>query len=171
MANLFVVDLCSFFRKAVNCIYRKTLPSEFETLVNLRVEFINDLHPELDDRALEELQMGTRTYMQYHVSRNLYFGFLGIVGMDIVCSSGMLVYTLPPILSADGRKIGHILNFFTRAPFRGKGYGRGLMQFVKTAAKEDGISRLFLNATNMGYPLYTKCGFVEPDNKAMQLDL
>jgi GNAT superfamily N-acetyltransferase len=109
--------------------------------------------------------------MQEHILSDMYFGFLGIIGADIVCSSGMLVYTLPPLLSPGERKIGHILNFFTKAPFRGKGYGQGLMEFIKTTAKGEGISRLFLNATEMGYPLYAKCGFVEPDNKAMQLDL
>jgi GNAT superfamily N-acetyltransferase len=83
----------------------------------------------------------------------------------------MLIYTIPPLLSAEGRTIGHILNFFTKKEHRGKGYGRGLMNFIKADAKENGVSRLFLNATDMGFPLYVRCGFTEPENKALQLDL
>ena len=45
------------------------------------------------------------------------------------------------------------------------------MEYIKTTAKEDGICRLMLNATSMGFPLYEKSGFSEPENRAMQLDL
>ncbi|MCX6138581.1 MAG: GNAT family N-acetyltransferase [Ignavibacteriales bacterium] len=155
----------------MSCSYRKALPSEIETLIDLRVEFLLDIHPDIDDTLRALIRKGTAEYLTARIAEKKYVGYFGIAEGSIVCSSGMLIHALPPLLSAEGRTIGHILNFFTRTPFRGKGYGYGLMEFIKTAAKEEGVSRLFLNATDMGYPLYAKCGFIEPDNKAMQIDL
>ena len=156
---------------SMQCTFRKSSPSDFKTLVDLRIEFLLDLHPGIDDVLCDRIRNGTAEYLKDRVAHHEYVGYFGIADETIVCSAGMLLYTLPPLLSADGRTIGHVLNFFTRKQYRGRGYGTGLMNFIKTDAKENGISRLFLNATDMGFPLYERCGFIEPDNKALQLDL
>ena len=70
---------------------------------------------------------------------------------QIVCSTSLLIYNYPPLFSADYRKIGHVLNFYTRPQYRYKGYGIGLMEYVKQYAKDMNIYKLYLTATKTGY--------------------
>ena len=103
--------------------------------------------------------------------KNSYIGYLGLIeNNEIVCTAGMLLYAFPPLNSENSSKIGHILNFYTRPNHRKKGYGRELMEYIKKLALSHSINRLVLNATKMGYPLYKKAGFEEPDEKAMHLN-
>jgi hypothetical protein len=45
------------------------------------------------------------------------------------------------------------------------------MNYLKDAAADEGINRLVLNSTKMGFSMYKKAGFLEPEDKAMILDL
>jgi hypothetical protein len=45
------------------------------------------------------------------------------------------------------------------------------VEFVKQSARDEGISRLVLNATEMGYGLYKRAGFSEPELAYMRLEL
>jgi GNAT superfamily N-acetyltransferase len=155
----------------MNCEFKKTDIRDIDTLVELRLEFIKDIHPEHDDIHIENIRNGFVEYLKEHIQNNTYLGFLGIAGGEIVCSAGLLIYDLPPLYSEKPRKTGHVLNCFTKPSYRRRGYGHGLIEFIKVCARDEGISRLYLNATPSGYSLYEKAGFAEPEDKSMFIDL
>jgi len=45
------------------------------------------------------------------------------------------------------------------------------MNYIKDTAAEEKINRLELNATKMSFSTYKKTGFIEPEDKAMLIDL
>lgn len=143
-----------------------------EILVELRIEFIKDIHPEYNNDLINKIHNSTIKYFKDLFDNNAYIGFLGFTTDNkIACTAGLLIYFLPPLNTASYRKIGHILNFYTKPEYRRKGYGMQLMDFIKVEAKKDGINRLVLNATEMGFSLYKKAGFIESEDKAMILNL
>lgn len=150
-----------------DCLYAVVGENRIEELTQLRIEFIQELHPELSGAKLDEIAAGSRSYVEWLISNDAYVGFIGVADSKVVCTAALLVYLLPPLASAEARKVGHVLNFFTRKEHRGNGYGGGLMAFIQDYGKEHGFHRLFLNATDDGYPLYKKCGFTDAP-KAMQ---
>jgi len=152
-----------------DCLYAVVGANRIDELTELRIEFIRELHPKLTGVALEEIKVGSRIYIEWLVASDSYVGFIGVVDSKVVCTGALLVYSLPPLASAETRKVGHVLNFFTRKEYRGNGYGRGLMEYIQEYGKDHGFHRLFLNATDEGYPLYRKCGFVDAP-KAMVFD-
>ena len=168
------------------CRYVVATEKELDILVQMRIEFVKDLHPEYDEMKIESIRAGTETYIHGQAATGNYVGFFGlnidacgdvpipasnpISSEMIACTGALLVYTLPPLHGQEGRKIGHVLNFYTRKGFRRKGYGRELMAFMIVYAKEHGFSRLFLNATEDGAPLYRKAGYQEVKD-AMSLEL
>jgi len=153
------------------CRYIVATEKDLDMLVQMRIEFVKDLHPEYDEKKIESIRTGTQAYIHGQAATGSYVGFLGldidacgdsaISSETIACTGAFLVYTLPPLHGQEGRKIGHVLNFYTRKDFRRKGYGRDLMAFMMVYAKEHGFSRLFLNATEDGAPLYRKAGYHE----------
>jgi GNAT superfamily N-acetyltransferase len=83
----------------------------------------------------------------------------------------LLIYYLPPLNNENYRKIGHVLNFYTKPAYRKKGIGLKLMDYIKNTATDEKINRLVLNSTKMGFSMHKKAGFLEPEDKAMILDL
>lgn len=148
-------------------IFCETSMEDLELLVKMRMDFILDLHPSDNPQEIKEAEERNRAYLKRLIEKNGYIGFVGFIDVQPVCCSGLLLYHLPPLIGSLERWQGHVLNFFTYPEHRGKGYGKALMEFMITAAKAKGINRLFLNATSMGEPVYRKCGFVEPEEKAM----
>ena len=145
---------------------------QLHELVDLRIEFIKDIHPEFDIKLIDKIREATIFYFKELLDCNSYIGFFGLdENNEIVCTAGLLLYFLPPFNFESCRKIGHVLNFYTRPQYRKKGYGLELMEYIKETAKNEGINRLVLNATKIGYGLYTKAGFTEPEERAMSLDL
>ncbi|BBB89694.1 MAG TPA: GNAT family N-acetyltransferase [Methylomusa anaerophila] len=151
--------------------YRETTMDDLDLLVKLRIDFILDIKPCNDSRLIAEVSRLTKDYFSGLIAKNQYFGFIGFIDEKTVCGAGLFVYSLPPLYQPIIRTQGHVLNVFTYPEYRSKGYGKGLMDFIIEKAKEKQISRLFLNATKMGEPLYGKCGFAEPEDKAMILRL
>jgi GNAT superfamily N-acetyltransferase len=147
----------------MNCQYRIADKSEIDLLLEMRLEFVKDIHPEYDLKKIEELSIGTYQYIKEHITKEMFIGFFGEIDDQIACSTSLLIYNYPPLFSSSYRKIGHILNFYTRPQYRKNGYGIGLMEYVKKYAKENGIYKLDLAATKAGYPLYQKCGYQDAE--------
>lgn len=141
------------------------------TLVKMRVEFLLDLHPYENQVKIEKLYKENEKYLLKNINKEIFIGILGYVDDIPVCSSGLLLYEMPPVFGENNRQIGHVLNFYTIREYRKNGYGKKMMDFIKETAMEKGITRLFLNATEIGEPLYRKSGFKEPGEKALILDL
>ena len=152
------------------CTYHVASSENLDLLVQMRVEFIQDMHPEYSDEKMKERRSGVEAYVATQYASGSYIGFWGENDGTVVCSGALLVYHLPPLNGKEGRKIGHVLNFFTRKEHRKKGYGLGLMSFMKEYARDHGFSRLFLNATEDGYPLYVKAGYTDA-NRAMEFNI
>jgi ribosomal protein S18 acetylase RimI-like enzyme len=147
----------------MNCKYRIADKADIDLLLEMRLEFVKDIHPEYDKKKIEELSIGSYQYIKKHIEKDMYIGFFGEVNNQIACSTSLLIYNYPPLFSAIYRKIGHVLNFYTRPQYRNKGYGNGLMEYVKQQAKNYDTYKLDLTATKTGYPLYKKCGFVDSE--------
>jgi len=151
---------------------KKVGVEHLKTLVDLRIEFIKDIHPEIDLKLLEKIKKSTLTYFNDLLNNNCYIGFIGInENSEIICTAGLLIYYLPPLNNENHRKIGHVLNFYTKPAYRKKGVGLKLMNFIKDTAKDEKINRLVLNSTQMGFSVYKRAGFIEPEDKAMLIEL
>jgi len=152
--------------------FKKVGIEHLKILVDLRLEFIKDIHPEIDPQLLEKIQRATLIYFKDLLNNNSYIGFIGIINKsEIICTAGLLIYYLPPLNNENYRKVGHVLNFYTKPAYRKKGIGLKLMNYLKDTAANEKINRLVLNSTKMGFSMYKKAGFIEPEDKAMLIEL
>ena len=151
--------------------FRKVGIDYLETLVELRIEFIKDIHPKIETELLKNIYETTLKYFKELFENKAYIGFIGLLNNEVICTAGLLLYNLPPLTNENYRKIGHVLNFYTKPEYRKRGYGLKLMEYIKEIAIEEKINRLILNSTQMGFPIYEKSGFIEPEDKAMILEL
>ncbi len=144
---------------------------ELETLTQMRIKFVMDISRVENRYEIEKFYAETNEYLKRMINEERYIGILGEIDGGIVCTAGILIYEMPPLITKKNRKIGHVLNFYTVPEYRGNGYGSKMMEFIKETAKNRGIKRLFLNATKCGETLYRKAGFYETEEKALVFDL
>jgi len=143
----------------MDCIYRTLGENYLNELLELRMDFIKDIHPEYDDILLNEVKKGSEKYIKDQVSKNAYVGFVGKVDGHVVCTAALVVCHLPPLNTFNDRKIGYVMNFFTKKEHRNKGYAKGLMEYIKNYCWENDFFKITLNATESGLPVYKKTGF------------
>lgn len=149
----------------MKCHYVVATERETKALAvtRLRMDFIRDLHPEYDLGKVTSVMKGMEKYIRECSDKNVYVGFLGVVKGEIVCSSGIIIYNYAVNPFGLYKKVGYIVNFYTRRKYRRMGYGYGLMEFIKSYARQNRFYKLNLISSREAYSLYKKCGYEDRD--------
>lgn len=144
-------------------MYQIIPSNSLNLLVELRMCFIKTLYPNLCEEDLLKIRAANTLFIEKAIASDKYVGFAGYVDKEIVCSAAIIIQELPPLLSSEGRKIGHIINVHTQKSFQRKGYGLGLMHFIQEWSAHNSFYKITLNATPNGSMLYKKSKFVHSD--------
>ena len=88
-----------------------------------------------------------------------------VVGCATMCYIEMM-----PTFSHPTGKRAHLMNVYTNSQYRRQGIASHMLNMLIDEAKEKGITEISLDATEMGRPLYEKCGFTLSD-ECMVLNL
>ncbi len=141
---------------------RFATPSDLETLVDLRIRFLNEFMPPSDQSKETILRENMTRYMQKALETGEYVGLLGFYDGELASAGGMVVWNLPSSYRMlNGRK-GYILSIYTIPKYRRNGLcGKMIDEFV-AYGKSHGIDTLHLHAGAMGDKIYRKAGFGEP---------
>ncbi|MFI5278746.1 MAG: GNAT family N-acetyltransferase, partial [Ktedonobacterales bacterium] len=86
-------------------------------------------------------------------------GFLAESGGQVVACAILIWWTMLPSLLDFHRRRGYVSSVYTRLEYRRRGIARNLMERLIARAREMGMSRLILWASEMGRPLYLDLGF------------
>lgn len=100
-----------------------------------------------------------------------YQAFVAEVNSVIVGSASCQLFSglYPNVFTAEYRKFGYIWGVYVEPAYRKQGIAKKLTQSAIAYLKAIGCTRVVLNASPSGKPVYSNLGFVE--SNAMQLDL
>lgn len=144
--------------------------TDIETLVKARFDyFSNDPLVPAGDHTLIEDSM--RRYFSEHAGTDDFVAIAVMEGGDIAAIGFMTVGVMPASGSVPNGRLGTLLNILTYPEFRGKGYGKVLIQALIDEARALGLSVIDLHATEQGAGLYARMGFEPLPYKAMRLRL
>ena len=82
---------------------------------------------------------------------------------EIIATSGVCFYSLPPNFSNPTGKTAYITNMYTRPEYRRTGIASELLDMVIGEAKDKGYKVIRLHASEYGKSIYKKAGFNESD--------
>jgi N-acetylglutamate synthase-like GNAT family acetyltransferase len=74
----------------------------------------------------------------------------------------MVVYELPPSGDVFPRKTGSLVTMYTTPPARKSGVAGGILDCLIEEARNSGLIKLHLSATDQEVGLYRKAGFSSP---------
>lgn len=140
--------------------FKKAGPADLETVTQIRTQVLRAANNLTDDVDMAEVEALSREYYRTALQDGSHVAYLVFDGDTFVGAGGVSFFqVMPTYHNPTGRK-AYIMNMYTRPGYRRKGIARKTLELLVAEAKERGIISVSLEATNMGRPLYEKCGFV-----------
>lgn len=138
--------------------------SDIESLVELRLAYLEADHGTLDAPTAEALVDALPAYFEAHLNRDL-FCFLAREGERVAACAFLLIVEKPPSPAFMTGRTGTVLNVYTRPEYRRVGLARRVMARLIEEARAMGVCAMNLKATDAGYALYRSIGFADDINK------
>lgn len=99
-----------------------------------------------------------------------YTGLLLEENGRVVAGAGIFFADFPPHWMHSQPFRAYVLNVYTAAEDRGKGYAKRLMQAVMEECRQRDVPTVVLHASPLGRPVYEKLGFTSTDEMMLRLD-
>lgn len=141
-------------------IYRRATAEDLGLLVRTRIEVLraaNGLDGTVD---MSEVEAQSRDYYREALASGGHIACLVFDGEELAGAGGVSFYRLLPTYHNPTGENAYIMNMYTRPAWRRRGIAYRTLDLLVAAARERGVSRITLEATRMGRPLYEKYGFV-----------
>jgi len=150
--------------------YRIATVADIDTLANLRWRMETERHPELPatEAVYATYLEAARRDIGAEIERGTQIAFLAESGGEVVACAILIWWTMLPTLTELSRKKGYVSSVYTDPAWRRRGIGRHLMEQLLAQAREMGVQRLILWASQMGHPLYLDLGFAP--SRALELN-
>lgn len=167
VANRFEIDGSEIEKgRCVSMVIRKATVEDVEQLVEVRRQFQETVK---GTRGSEFFAQAVEGYLRKHVPLGTCVVWLAEDNGEIVsCAMLALVEELPVLGNLSGR-VGFLHNVYTNPRYRRQGLAQQIVVNCLQSAKEWGVGRVCLGATEQGRSLYEKLGF-KALNDEMQLD-
>ena len=133
-------------------------------LVELRLAYLTEDSGPLDRDMADSIARDLPGYYRERLGRDLLVYV--VRDRDSIASCAFLLVVRKPMSPAFPTGMtGTVLNVYTRPASRRRGMARALMETMLRDTREMGLSVVELKATDDGYPLYLKVGFVDDVSK------
>ncbi len=142
---------------------------DLDSLIDLRIEFLREAEQVRLDRDDGELQETLRGYFKKHLADGTFIAWLAFEGGDIVGTSGICFYSVPPTFGNPSGEVAYIMNMYTKPRWRRSGIGQSLLSKLLEEASARGVRKVLLDTTDIGRSLYAKNGFLARDNEMLRM--
>ncbi len=109
--------------------------------------------------ANEDIDTGLYKFFLSKILDNSMVELVAEVDGEMIATAALIVYDFPPSFSNKNGKKGYIASVYTKPEYRRQGIATTLVNQVVAIGKERGIKKFFLHASDLGKPVYLKCGF------------
>lgn len=140
--------------------YKLATISDLNLLTDLRLTVLRAAN-KLDDSAdLEFVRESTRTYYETALQDHSHLAYLVYDGTTLAATDGISFYRVLPTYHNPTGENAYIMNLYTAPAYRNCGIATHLLQLLVSDARTRGVTRITLDATSMGRPLYERFGFI-----------
>ncbi len=149
--------------------YRRASVDDIAVLTRLRLLLLAEIST--DGREPTHLTEAIGAYFQRTISTGEFVSYLALQDGRVIGVGGMVAYELPPTGRIFSGKVGCVVTMYAQPAARRKGTARRILELLIAEARDRGLSRIHLRATDEGIGLYRQVGFSEPRFLEMELAL
>ena len=145
-------------------IVQRAQESDIDTLVNLRISYLQEDQGHLDDEDAVLIAGRLPEYFRTHLNRDLFCYVIRDESRIVSCAF-LLVVEKPMSPAFINGRTGTVLNVYTLPSHRRKGCAGLLINELLADAGKMNLCTVELKATDVGYPLYRSAGFADDVQK------
>lgn len=145
--------------------YKRAMLEDIEELVRTRVLVLRAANKLSDDVDMSLVEQETCAYYKRALETGEHIAYLVYDNGTFIGAGGVSFYQVMPTYHNPSGKKAYIMNMYTAPEYRRRGIAFHTLDLLVKAAKEQGVSQIALEATDMGRPLYEKYGFVKMEDE------
>lgn len=145
--------------------YRRATMEELDELVRTRMIVLraaNKLSEDVDVSVVEE---ESYAYYRRVLETGEHIAYLVYDNGTFIGAGGVSFYQVMPTYHNPTGKKAYIMNMYTAPEYRRQGIAIRTLDLLVKDAREQGVSQIVLEATDMGRPLYERYGFVKIEDE------
>ena len=144
-------------------IYRKVNSNDVNDLVNLRKQQLLEENLREGRKDEKNIDYELKEYFSKNIENNTFISWVAIDNNEIIATSGLCFYQLPPTFSNPSGKVAYITNMYTMNEYRRKGIATTLLGKIINEAKLLDYKILRLHTSLDGKSIYKKYGFIDSE--------
>lgn len=152
----------------MSIVFCEATKEDIDKLVKLRIAYMVDDFGGVSDHEKECMEKQLPDYFNRKLGDEL-IAFVAKDGNRIVSVAYLHIIEMPANSILLNGLYGEVLSVYTEPEYRGNGLCTKLMQNLIDYGKRRGLGRVDLSATREGYPIYVKMGFVEKEQRYIDM--
>ena len=145
--------------------YNRATMEDIEELVRTRIIVLRAANRLSDDVDMSLVEQETYAYYKWALETGEHIAYLVYDNGTFIGAGGVSFYQVMPTYHNPSGKKAYIMNMYTAPEYRRQGIAFHTLDLLVKAVKEQGVSQITLEATDMGRPLYEKYGFVKMEDE------
>ena len=145
--------------------YKRATMKDMKELVRTRIIVLRGANKLSDDVDMSLVEQETYAYYKWALETGEHIAYLVYDNGTFIGAGGVSFYQVMPTYHNPSGKKAYIMNMYTAPEYRRQGIAFHTLDLLVKAAKNQGISQIALEATDMGRPLYEKYGFVKMEDE------
>lgn len=151
-------------------VFDQASRDDIDELIRMRLAYMKDDFGSVSD----DEEAGMRKQLPDYFNRKLGNDLIAFVARDdkrIVSVAYLLIVEMPANSILLNGLYGDVLSVYTEPEYRGQGLCSQLIQNLIQYGRDRGLGRIDLMATDEGYPIYKKAGFVDKEARYRDMRL
>ena len=145
--------------------YKKATMADIDELVRTRVIVLRAANKLSDDVDMPTVEKESYAYYKRALETGEHIAYLVYDNGTFIGAGGVSFYQVMPTYHNPTGKKAYIMNMYTAPEYRRQGIAIHTLDLLVNDAREQGVSQISLEATDMGRPLYEKYGFVKMEDE------
>lgn len=141
--------------------YKKATLEDIDELVRTRIIVLRAANRLSEDVDMSLVEKESFAYYKHALESGEHIAYLVYDNGTFVGAGGVSFYQVMPIYHNTTGKKAYIMNMYTAPEYRRQGIAFHTLDLLVKDAKEQGVTQIVLEATDMGRPLYERYGFVK----------
>ncbi len=138
--------------------------SNLDLLMRWRMEVLNEVFPPSEYDYPEDLEEENRNYYKWALPAGKHIACFACADGEIVGCGGLCLYQEMPSPDNPSGQCAYLMNIYCRPAFRSQGVGRSVISWLVDRAKEQYITKIYLESSKPARQLYERLGFSDmPD--------
>ena len=144
---------------------KRATMEDIDELVRTRIIVLRAANKLSDDEDMSVVDEESYAYYRRALESGEHIAYLVYDNGKFMGAGGLSFYQVMPTYHNPTGKKAYIMNMYTASEYRRQGIAFHTLDLLVNDAREQGVSQIALEATDMGRPLYEKYGFVKMEDE------